>query len=53
MSHSQSYVPRLPDDDGPRVVPIIAQGRVCTCGAMGHLRCLQQAVEATQHKQGK
>ena len=38
-----SYVPILSDDDGPRVVPIIAQGRVYTYGAMGHLRCLDLA----------
>jgi hypothetical protein len=35
-----SYVPMLSDDDGPRVVPIIAQGRVYSYGAMGYLRCL-------------
>jgi outer membrane protein assembly factor BamB len=36
---SATYVPILSDDDGPRVVPIIAQNRVYTYGAMGHLRC--------------
>lgn len=35
-----SYVPSFSEDDGPRVVPIIAQGRVYVYGAMGHLRCL-------------
>ena len=35
-----SYVPTFSEDDGPRVVPIIAQGRVYVYGAIGHLRCL-------------
>lgn len=38
-----SYVPTFSDDNGPRVVPIIAQGRVYTYGAMGNLRCLDLA----------
>jgi hypothetical protein len=38
-----SYLPTLSDDDGPRVVPIIAPERVYTYGAMGHLRCLDAA----------
>ena len=38
-----SYVPTFSDDNGPRVVPIIAQGRVYTYGAMGNLRSLDLA----------
>jgi len=41
------YVPLLSDDDGPRVVPILAHGRVYTYGAMGHLRCLDAATGKT------
>lgn len=42
-----SYIPTFSDDDGPRVVPIIAPGRVVTYGAMGHLRCLDLATGKT------
>jgi outer membrane protein assembly factor BamB len=38
-----SYVPTFSDDNGPRVVPIMAQGQVVAYGAMGHLRCLDLA----------
>jgi outer membrane protein assembly factor BamB len=35
-----SYVPSYTHDAGPRVVPIIHDGRVYLYGAMGNLRCL-------------
>ena len=38
-----TYVPTFSDDNGPRVVPIIAQNRVYTYGARGNLRCLDLA----------
>ena len=38
-----TYVPSFTNDNGPRCVPLIHEGRVYVYGAMGQLRCLELA----------
>lgn len=42
-----TYIPAVSDDDGPRAVPLIGDGRVILFGAMGGLHCLDLKTGAT------